>query len=78
VRKAKDWHADFKKLLAPRLLRALQSDRSGITPLKTAQRRQIRAMLRIVMNQVQIDKAIGMQGRRRRRRAKVKARAARS
>ena len=56
--KAKDWHSHFRKLLAPRLLSALKSDRAGKAPLRPAVRRQMTSMLRIVMTTAEIRAAL--------------------
>lgn len=42
-----DWRAAFKKILQPKLLKALRDDAAGRIPLRAAQRRAIRAMLSV-------------------------------
>ena len=57
--KPESWHTDLRKLLVPRLLKALEEDRAGRIPLPAEQRRQVRKILCIVMTPAEIAQAIG-------------------
>jgi hypothetical protein len=69
-----NFRAEFKRLLAPRLLKALQDDLAGRIPLKALQRRAATEQLRIVMTMKQIQQALASARAARARRRSKKAR----
>ena len=56
--KKMDVKAEFRRLLAPGIIRALRNDARGRIPLKAVQRRQLRQMLRIAMTEEEIRVAL--------------------
>ncbi len=68
--KSIDVKAEFKRLLAPRILKALKEDRRGTIPLRAAQRKAATAMLRISMTAAEIRSALARVRPRRIKRAR--------
>lgn len=69
--KRKDWVAEFKRLLAPKILQALKEDRAGRIPLRAPQRRACRTILLLAMSEAEIRAAVAPSRGRASRRAKA-------